>query len=62
MPHGGDIYDGDRKRHLISRSLTLEQPLISERNDQDIIPHVSPGLDSIPLVSRSISRQGWTDN
>ncbi|KAM3176972.1 hypothetical protein ACTXT7_005447 [Hymenolepis weldensis] len=31
-----------------------------ERNDQDIIPTVPPGLDGISLVSQSISRQRRT--
>ncbi|VUZ47036.1 unnamed protein product [Hymenolepis diminuta] len=39
-------------------SLTPEQPLIPERNYQDINPHVPQGLDDISLISRSISRQG----
>ncbi|KAM3172543.1 hypothetical protein ACTXT7_014317, partial [Hymenolepis weldensis] len=44
-------------------SLTAEQLLISdavqrpERNNQDIIPHLPPGIDSISLVSRLILRQ-----
>ncbi|VUZ43399.1 unnamed protein product, partial [Hymenolepis diminuta] len=66
----------EQRGHLISRSqttqtrrvcsLTPEQPVIldvvqrRDRNDQDIILHVPPGLDGISLVSRSISRQRRT--
>ncbi|KAM3176962.1 hypothetical protein ACTXT7_005488 [Hymenolepis weldensis] len=55
------------KRLCVSAtSLTSERPLIPdvvqrrERNDQDIIPHVPPGLDGISLVSRSILRRRQT--
>ncbi|KAM3171746.1 hypothetical protein ACTXT7_015986 [Hymenolepis weldensis] len=62
--HGGDIYDEDRKEHLISRSqttqtrgsLTPEQPLIPERDDQDITPMYHQ--DSVAFLS--ISRQRRT--
>ncbi|VDL62368.1 unnamed protein product [Hymenolepis diminuta] len=47
-------------------SLAPEQLVIADvvqrrdRKDQDIIPHVPPGLDGISLVSRSISRRRRT--
>ncbi|VUZ52993.1 unnamed protein product [Hymenolepis diminuta] len=66
----------ETKGHLISRSQTIqtrrvcslapEQLVIADvvqrrdRKDQDIIPHVPPGLDGISLVSRSISRRRRT--
>ncbi|KAM3171009.1 hypothetical protein ACTXT7_017469 [Hymenolepis weldensis] len=55
-----------RGQDLRIASLTPEQPVIPdvvqrrEREDQDIISHVPPGLDGISHDSRSISRQRWT--
>ncbi|KAM3187911.1 hypothetical protein ACTXT7_001317 [Hymenolepis weldensis] len=57
-PHGGDIYDFSNSQKSCDPDVVQRH----ERNDQDIFPHLPPGIDGILLVSRSISRQRGTGN